>query len=114
MSLKKSRKSTSFRFTEIGSPVYLPGGAAIGETCIDCAMVPAAVFACWAACCAACPPFAVGRAASLFPPNDANLTDGCVSSPGNANRGELIPDFLLLAPRSDRFVELTAEVLVKV
>src|SRR6202051_3741026 len=109
----KSRKSTSFRFTEIGSPVYLPAGAAIGETCIDCAIVPAAVFACWAACCAACPGFAVGRDASLFPPNDASLTEGWFRSPGSANRGELISDFLLLFALSVRFVELTAGLLAE-
>src|ERR1700676_1077853 len=118
MSLKKSRKSTSFRFTEIGSPVYLPGGAAIGETCVDCAIVPAAVFACWAACCAACPAFAVGRDASLFSRYEARVTEDWVSSVGNANRGVLIPDFLLLFALSVRFgvarVELPASLPAEV
>src|ERR1700738_5373524 len=109
MSRKKSRKSTSFRFTEIGSPVYLPGGAASGETCVDCAIVPAAVLACWAAWCAACPAFAVGRDASFFSRYEARVTEGWVSSPGNANRGVLIPDLLPLSALSVRFGVAFAE-----
>src|SRR5271169_1460313 len=89
---KKSRRSTSFRFTEIGSPVYLPtatGGAEAWD-CWDCAeeaaSLLAAAFDAWAACCAASCSVA-GRAGSFFPLNVARVNEGWVSSPGKAKRG---------------------------
>src|SRR6266404_2148718 len=84
---KKTFRSTSFKFTEIGSPVYL---ALVEETdACEFATVDAAFPDC---CCAAC--CGVGRAGSVLPPNDARTTEGWVSSPGNAKRGaEILRSF---------------------
>src|SRR4029077_18081368 len=91
---KKSRRSTSFRFTEIGSPVYFPGAAGAfdpGDVCVcacadEAASLLAAAFdacAAWrAASCAV-----AGRAGSFVAPNEARTTEGWVSSPGKAKRG---------------------------
>ena len=97
ISRKKSRRSTSFRFTEIGSPVYLLG-AAMGV----CAP-PAVAAAFPACCCAASCAGLIGRIGVSFPLNDARTTEGWVSSRGNANRGEdAESDFDACVPRTRR------------
>src|SRR5258708_27823180 len=90
MKRKKSLRSTSFKFTEIGSPVYLPTGAAAAGACAwdDVAIVEAAAPACCTACwAAACCVVESGRTGSLVPLNDANVTEGWVSSLGKGKRG---------------------------
>src|ERR1700675_1470263 len=99
MRRKKSRRSTSFKFTEIGSPVYFPVGAATGDTCP--ATVCAALFDCCTACCAG----TSGRDGSFLNLNDARETEGWVSSRGKANRGAEICKFFVARAAVGRTLE---------
>src|ERR1700740_3116055 len=86
MSRKKSFRSTSFRFTEIGSPVYFPpatgAGAGVGACTCEPATVEAAWLACWVArWCGVC------RSGQFSPQNDAKADEGWFSSRGNEKWG---------------------------
>src|SRR5260370_3275717 len=82
-------RSTPLKVREMGPPVYLPAGAAVGacawdDVAIVVAAAPACCTACWAAACCV---VASGRTGSFFPLNDANVTEGWVSPLGKPKRG---------------------------